>query len=527
MTIKVFEGFAGVGSQRMALRDLGLQHEVVATSDWDYHATLSYNAIHTDNPIDYANGIDDRSIIEYLFKLKISSNGKEPMTMKQIARLSKNREVYNAFKNTNNLGSITEIETNDIPDHDLFTYSFPCQDISVAGRQKGLDEDSGTRSGLLWECRKVIVAKKPKFLLMENVKNLASKKHMPNFKKWQEWLESQGYTSYWHFMNAKEYNVPQNRDRTFMISYLGEHKPFDLPEPVELTKRLKDLLEPIVDEKYYLSAEKANQLIAHSKGADVREVGFVRKSENGTQHQSNTVYSPEHLARSMQARDFKDPMMIKVGNVNPSGRGMNGEVYDEAGLAPTLTTNKGEGPKVLQKAKEYKDPRILQVGQLFNTDSFGGNPQVGRVYDSEGISPALSTMQGGDQQPKILIKNATQQGYLEAGVGDGIDIGFSTSNTRRGKVQKEMSQTLRTSCQVGVFDGYRIRKLTPLECWRLMDFSDEDFYKAQAVCSNSQLYKQAGNSIVKAVLMAIFSQMFDVKRDKGKRTVAVRLDGDS
>lgn len=205
MTIKVFEGFAGVGSQRMALRDLGLQHEVVATSDWDYHATLSYNAIHTDNPIDYANGVDVNEIVDYLYKLKISSNGKEPMTLEQIKRLSKKkkRDIYNAFLNVNNLGSITEIDPKSIPDHDLFTYSFPCQDISTAGRQDGLDEDSGTRSGLLWECRKVITEKKPKFLLMENVKNLASKRHMPNFTKWQEWLESQGYTSYWNFMNAK------------------------------------------------------------------------------------------------------------------------------------------------------------------------------------------------------------------------------------------------------------------------------------------------------------------------------------
>lgn len=143
--LRVFEAFAGVGSQRMALDNLGIEHEVVAISEIDKFAIASYEAIHGQ---------------------------------------------------TVNLGDISQLKPEDIPDHDLFTYSFPCQDISVAGKQSGLDMDSGTRSGLLWECQRVISAKKPKYLLLGNVKNLVGKRHKANFDLWLDWLEEQGYSNY-------------------------------------------------------------------------------------------------------------------------------------------------------------------------------------------------------------------------------------------------------------------------------------------------------------------------------------------
>lgn len=208
--IKVFEAFSGIGTQRMALRNLGIEHEVVAIAEIDKYALKSYEAIHGDCP---------------------------------------------------NLGDISKIETTDIPDHDLFTYSFPCQDISVAGKQAGLDMNSGTRSGLLWECQKIIAAKKPKYLLMENVKNLVGKKHKPNFDKWLDWLESRGYTNYWQVLNAKDFGIPQNRERVFCVSILGDHEPYIFPGKQELTIRLKDVLDDEVDEKYYLTTDKANQLL--------------------------------------------------------------------------------------------------------------------------------------------------------------------------------------------------------------------------------------------------------------------------
>ena len=207
--IKVFEAFSGIGTQRMALRNLDIEHEVVAIAEIDKYALASYDAIHGDCP---------------------------------------------------NLGDISKIDPNTIPDHDLFTYSFPCQDISVAGKQKGFEKGGKTRSGLLWECEKVIRAKRPRYLLMENVKNLVSKKFKPGFEEWLTALEEMGYTNYWQILNARDYGIPQNRERVFCVSILGEHEPYIFPEKRELTIRLKDVLEDEVDEKYYLSAERVAQL---------------------------------------------------------------------------------------------------------------------------------------------------------------------------------------------------------------------------------------------------------------------------
>ena len=198
--LRVFEAFAGYGSQSIALRNLGIEYEVVAISEIDKYAIKAYEAIH--GP-------------------------------------------------TNNLGNICKINPSDIPDHDLFTYSFPCQDLSVAGKQAGLGK--GTRSGLLYECEKVIEAKKPKYLLLENVKNLVGKKFKPQFDEWLDCLESLGYTNYWKILNAKDYGVPQNRERVFVVSILGEHKPYKFADKIPLDKCIADILENEVDEKYYIN----------------------------------------------------------------------------------------------------------------------------------------------------------------------------------------------------------------------------------------------------------------------------------
>ena len=257
MTIRVFEAFAGVGSQRMALRNLGIDHEVVAVSDVDEFTVKSYAVIHDSDKT--VSEVTEEEMQEYLEKRNIPLNDKG---VRKILKGKKLKEFYEASVKSNNLGDISKVETHDIPDHDLFTYSFPCQDISVAGQGLGLDEGSGTRSGLLWECQKVIAGKKPKYLLLENVKNLVGKKHKHNFDRWLDWLEEQGYTNYWKVLNAKDYGVPQNRERVFVVSILGHHEPYEFPEPIELELRLKDVLESEVDEKFYLSEEKTEQLIS-------------------------------------------------------------------------------------------------------------------------------------------------------------------------------------------------------------------------------------------------------------------------
>lgn len=160
-------------------------------------------------------------------------------------------------------------------DFNLFTYSFPCTDISNAGLQKGLSEGSGTRSGLLWECRKAIEAKMPKYLMMENVKALLSEKFKPEFYKWRDYLTSLGYENYTKIINATECGIPQNRERVFMVSILGNHKPFHFPEPFALEKRLKDVLEDDVDRKYFLSDKAIVGFLNHNKNHEAKGTGFI------------------------------------------------------------------------------------------------------------------------------------------------------------------------------------------------------------------------------------------------------------
>ena len=232
MKIRIFEAFAGYGSQSLALERLkrsfpNFDYEVVGISEIDKYAIDAYNALHP---------------------------------------------------GVTNYGDISKINWDEVPDFDLFTYSSPCQDFSSAGLQRGGQEGSGTRSSLLWECRRAIIAKKPKYLLLENVAALVSEKFLPLFNKWQAELESYGYSNFAQVLNAKNYGVPQNRERVFLVSILDDDARYHFPEPFKLEKRLKDVLESNVDEKYYLSDKMIDYMnrissggIKHGKGIRTKD----------------------------------------------------------------------------------------------------------------------------------------------------------------------------------------------------------------------------------------------------------------
>ena len=385
--IKVIELFAGVGSQAMALRNIGIDYEVVGISEIDKFAFKSYEAIH----------------------------GK-----------------------TCNFGDITKIS--ELPYCDLLTYSFPCQDLSVAGKQKGIDKD--TRSGLLLEVKRLLLKAKengalPKYLLLENVKNLVGKKFLKDFERWLNFLNSLGYYSNWEVLNARDYSIPQNRERVFVVSSL-ENIHYVFPKKQELKIKMKDLLEEKVDDKYYLS-EKYLKCFSDMKNRN----GFIRgerfnprKLEDfstafaittraGSRPTDNFIIQKGHgfnkggIKENITKSSWQENNFIV--NINPSGKGMNGNVYN-TDLSPTFTTNKGEGIKILQN------------------------------------------------------------------------------------------------------ENYRIRKLTPLECWRLMGFRDMDYYAAKSVgISDAQLYKQAGNSIVVTVLEAIFKNLFFKKHRRKQGILAEQI----
>lgn len=510
---------------------------------------------------------------------------------------------YCAIHNVNeelNLGDITRIDETRIEDFDLMTYGFPCQDISLSGKQKGFVDKDGnkTRSGLFFDALRIIKEKKPKIAIAENVKNLTSKKFQKEFDIVLTSLNEAGYNNYWKVLNAKDFGIPQNRERVFIVSIRKDidNGMFEFPKGFNLKLRLKDMLEDEVNEKYYLSKKVQDRLI-------ITDPTFTKSIVDTTKPECRTI-------------------------------GQRDLVYQENSIMGTLV------------ATDYKQPKqileVRRIGGVFDDEK--SQHQAGSIYDTEGLAPTLDTMQGGYRQPCIPIKEATKKGYAEAEVGDSINLEQPNSKTRRGRVGKQVAQTLTTSCnqaivepqilktdvsmpvrvrkykvdcdklvnllrkakeksgltnkdislqldipltkvehwfrkdssfaipdediwfklkeilkintdefdksittfeeREGVYEksnrcyleegiaptltrtsadekvisNLRIRKLTPLECWRLMGFSDDQFSKAKKSLndkhykgkdkSNSQLYKQAGNSIVVDVLFYIFIELY-------------------
>ncbi len=342
---------------------------------------------------------------------------------------------FNAMHNTNFGTQDIKTYNKKFNNIDLISHGSPCQDFSIAGKQAGGDIGSGTRSSLMYETIRVVGEIRPKYVLWENVKNLLSKKHRHNFDSYIEMMDKLDYNSYYQVLNAKDYNVPQNRERVYTVSIRKDidNNTFKFPDKEELKIRLKDILEEAVEEKYYLK-ERGLKYINKRLGNYTQLI----KSDTEVAHCPITA----------------------LGNANWTGN----MVLDD--------TNK-----------------CIKVGEL----DIKGQDNIKRVYATEGISPTLTNMQEGNRQPKILVKNATKQGYVEAFEGDSINLAYPNSRTRRGRVGKQVSQTLTTNSNIGVVTpGIKIRKLTPKECWRLMGFSDKDFYKAKSVgISDTQLYKQS------------------------------------
>lgn len=341
--LNVLSLFSGIGAFEKALDNLGITYNLLAYCEIDKYASKAYSIIH--------NVPEDK-----------------------------------------NLKDVTKIDILDIEDRvDLVTYGFPCQDISNAGKQKGFTDENGerTRSGLFFEALRIIEDYRPKFAIAENVKALTSKKFTEEFRIVLESLEEAGYNNYWQVLNAKDYGIPQNRERVFIISIRKDiDKGFTFPEPIPLELRLKDILEDKVAESFYLSDDRIGSLIEHKRRNQEKGNGFGARFVTGEDIASGLTTSPEKS--SGQYLQVKN-----VGNINPSGKGQNGQVIDSDGLARTITIEKGEGQK-------------------------------------------------------ILVREATKRGYAEASLGDSINLEHPNSKTKRGRVGKEVAQTLTTSCNQAV-----------------------------------------------------------------------------
>lgn len=427
----------GIGACSKALDRLGIEHEIVDAVEIDKYAMASFNAIHGTN-------FEPQDITTW------------------------NKDI----------------------ECDLIMHGSPCQDFSLAGKQAGGDIGSGTRSSLMYETVRIVGKLRPKYVVWENVKNVLSKKHRHNFDNYLTAMKSLGYANFYEVLNAKDYGIPQNRERVFTVSILNGAE-YKFPTKQELKLRLKDMLEDEVDRKYYLSDEQMKNIKYKFTDSDM-------------------------LLGGMQAH----------------------QSIKKDGICTTLTSAMGCGGGYVPLIS-----KCIQVGEL----DIKGLDCIKRVYSDEGISPTLTDMQGGNRQPKIMIKNATKKGYIEAQDGDSVNLAYPDSETRRGRVGNQVSQTLQCTDNMGVVtsaamrgrydtdgnvkqnielsdeeiahaittvqkdsmikENMAIRKLTPKECWRLMGFDDKDFEKAAQVNSNTQLYKQAGNSIVVNVLEAIFKEL--------------------
>lgn len=465
--IRVLELFGGIGACTKALERLGIEHEVVDYVEIDKYAVKSFNAVHGTNF--------------------------EPQ---DITKWDKDIDV------------------------DLIMHGSPCQDFSVAGKGAGGDKDSGTRSSLMYETLRIVEKIKPKYVIWENVKNLLSKKHIHNFEAYQEAMRNLGYVNYYKVLNAKDYGVPQNRERVFTVSiredvwdkaYDNFEYLFEFPKPFPLEKKLKDILDTEVDEKYYLSDKQMEGMINTSFHS--YSIKALLKDEDDE-------------ANCLKARFEGNPQLVSTGGTEMQRKVCNEAIrkglvkpndvieytYSRARLEEIengdIKTQNQQDNSCMSTLKCHPQQLGVCVEDAYCVASRGrgekGNIEQHFEARYDGSTNTLTSVQ---KDNYVAIKTANKQGYDLATDGDGIDLAYPNSTTRRGRFGHEVSKTLACSDTMGTYQNYRIRKLTPKECWRLMGFDDSDFEKAEKVNSNSQLYKQAGNSIVVNVLEGILRNL--------------------
>ena len=335
--IRLLSLFSGIGAFETALRNLNIPYELVGFSEIDKFAIKSYCAIHN---------VDEKK----------------------------------------NLGDVKNINTKDLKEIDFMTWGFPCQDISIAGNLKGIEEGK-TRSGLYFEGYRILRDVMPKVSIIENVKNLTSKRFREKFVKILKDIEDAGYNNYWRILNAKDYGVPQNRERVFVVSIRKDIDKcsFNFPDKQFLRIRLKDLLEDNVDEKYYLSDKALGRLIKHSNK-------IIKKQENPS------------VSSCLVAGYYK--------------MGARDEQY-------------------------IKDDKVRRITGVF--DSENKQHQAGSIYDKSGLAPTLTSASGGNIQPHILVNEGTKLGVTKAVDGDSINVSYPNNTKKRGRVGKQVSQTILAS----------------------------------------------------------------------------------
>ncbi len=424
-------------------------------------------------------------------------------------------------------------------------YSFPCQDLSLAGKGRGMTKGTGTRSGLLWEVERILNEcgqELPQILVMENVPQVIGKNNIEDFKKWELYLESKGYSNYIKCLNSKHYGIPQNRNRCFMVSILGDAY-YEFPRKTKLKLTLEDMLEENVDEKYYLSSKQLDAI----SGWNAYEKPLEKMDKIDKVSPTITTRTGEYTSSMILIKNAtkKGYLEAEIGDgIDISTRMESHRGTVQKGKAQTITTMGGENVGVvvsgamrgrydengkIKQHLELKEEQtsntittvqkdnVVLVGGFGKIGSTGQYHQQNRIYDGD-IANSITT----DFNPYYVDKRNLKQQLCDQMIengqvkkGDVINHSYSKSRMDKPRsnnsVERELSPAMTTrSDTLGVAveqeNNLAIRKLTPCECLRLMGFSDDD-YKAVRFQSDACLYKQAGNSIVVNVLMAIFKQL--------------------
>lgn len=449
--MKVIELFAGIGACSTALKRIGIDVEIVDAVEIDKYAIASFNAIHNTN-------FETQDIRLWDKKLK---------------------------------------------DIDLIMHGSPCQDFSLAGKQAGGDKGSGTRSSLMYETIRIVKKIKPKYVVWENVKNILSKKHIHNFESYLRSMEELGYSNYYQVLNAKDYGIPQNRERVFTVSILGNSK-YKFPQGDKCENKVQ------VVGNYMPSNHDASRIV------DENGLAPTIKENHGTV--TAVIQGFEFPIKQELKLKLKDMLEDKVEEKYYLSEKMMNYILDN--------NNTQKGTK--WEGRANNDVLNSTVAHALGARSAGGSQRAG-----------VSNFIVDNVQGEIQVKDLKKEHYQKNGnkmklkeqlcnylvennlvkENDVIRHSYSTSRMKNMYTQNRKNNntapTLDTRCDcLGVAvksEELRIRKLTPKECWRLMGFTDEDFQKAAKVNSNSQLYKQAGNSIVVNVLEKIFINLLNMK----------------
>ena len=353
---------------------------------------------------------------------------------------------------------------------DIICGGFPCQSFSIAGSRRGFEDTRGT---LFFEIARFASILKPRILFLENVKGLLNHDKGRTFETILQTLDELGYNVEWQVLNSKNFGVPQNRERVFIIGHLRG-------------QRTRNVF-PIIRESEQSDCQQSK----------IEIVGNTKNPNGTSQGTGSVVYDSNGLIGTLLARDYKEPKQVAIPVLTPDrvNKRQNGRRFKTDGEPMFTLTAQEHGVVVENEIKKYGT-----IQPNFN--------QSGVVYETDGIAPTIRCYGGGGLEPKIRVREATKQGFAEAEIGDSVNLSHPNSKTRRGRVGKQIANTLLTGESQGVVEpDFRIRKLTPRECWRLQGFPDWAFDKAQEVNSNSQLYKQAGNSVTVNVIAAIAKRL--------------------